>query len=512
MTDETVRSPTSASSQGEQTLTKRAFVGFLWIFSGAGVQAILKVLVMVVLARVLTPVDFGIVGAAMVVVSFAEIFSKIGVAPALVQLPDLTQEHIRTGFTLTVMFGLVAGVLIYLMAPMIAGLFRMPTLQPVIEVLALIMPIRSVSVVSEALVQRNMRFRAMATAIFVSYALGAALTSIVLALLGFGVWSLVIGQLVQATVLSAAFIYYARHSIKPMIQRRALGQLAHFGAGVTLARFGNYAAFNADYFVVGRWLGADALGAYTRAYQLLMQPTTLIGSVGDKVLYPALASVQDHPERMLRAYYRAISLVALAMFPLSAMLVVLGPEIIGLLLGKQWNAVILPFQILVASLAFRTAYKVTGTLMRAVGSVYLLAGWQWLYAFGVIIGAYVGKDYGLVGVAIGVSLAITASFWIGTEAARRACSISVLRVLDILVRYALVSIVIGIVLAGVKMTGLNHGWPPVVIILVCGSLGVILGCMGWLLVPRLFGEEGVWIRANVLSAGRRIVLKLRRSR
>jgi len=465
---------------------------------------------MATLARMLTPMDFGILGAAMVVVSLAEIFSKIGVAPALVQLPDLTEAHIRTGFTLTVLFGLIGGALIYILAPTMAGIFRMPELQPVVEVLALIMPLRSVSVVSEALVQRHMRFRAMASSILMGYVAGPALAAIVFAFLGYGVWSLVIGQLVQAFVLSAALIAFARHSIKPMLNGNAVRHLAHFGTGVTLARFGNYIAFNADNFIVGRFLGADALGFYSRAYQILMQPTALVGSVGDKVLYPALATVQGERKRMLRAYYRSMSLVALATFPLSAMLYVLGPEIIGLLLGNQWTSAVLPFQILVLSLAFRTAYKVTGTLMRAVGSVYLLAVWQWMYAIGVIVGAWIGQFYGLFGVAIGVSAAITASFWTGVILARISCSVSLMRVAGIFARYGAASIAVGALLAYAKSTALDYDWSPIPTIIACGMLGGLVWAVGWLLIPRLFGEEGVWIRSNILAGGRTALLSLRR--
>jgi O-antigen/teichoic acid export membrane protein len=162
--------------------------------------------------------------------------------------------------------------------------------------------------------------------------------------------------------------------------------------------------------VVTSVLGPTSLAVYTRAYQLLVQPANLIGSVADRVLFPSMSRLQDDPARLARAYLRASSLVALLTMPAGVLLFVLAPEVVGLLLGAGWSAVVLPLQVFAVVLVPRTAYKISGSLTRATGAVLGGAWRQWLYAGEVALGCLVGSRWGIPGVAIGASVAIVAHF------------------------------------------------------------------------------------------------------
>ena len=119
-----------------------------------------------------------------------------------------------------------------------------------------------------------------------------------------------------------------------------------------------------DYLVVGRWLGSSSLGLYTRARKLMGAPASLLGGMLDDVLFPAMARVQDDLPRLGLAYRRGVSLVALTMLPLSALLMVLAPEVIAVALGPQWLGAVVPFQILAVGLLLRTSYKMSDSLAR----------------------------------------------------------------------------------------------------------------------------------------------------
>jgi PST family polysaccharide transporter len=142
----------------------------------------------------------------------------------------------------------------------------------------------------------------------------------------------------------------------------------------------------------------------------MAMPASLIGQVLDDVLFPVLAQVQFDLDRVARAYRRCVAGVALITLPLSSVVVVLAPEIVHVLLGPNWNAAILPFQILAIGTLFRTSYKISDSLTRALGAVYQRLWPQWIYAGLVIGGAIIGQHWGIAGVAVAVLIAMVVKF------------------------------------------------------------------------------------------------------
>lgn len=497
--------PAMSAGQSKGGLEARSLAGFFWIFTGSGAMVVIRILVIAVLARILTPADFGIIGAATVVISLGEVFARIGVSPSIVQLRDLTEAHIRTGFTLSIMFGVTAGMITWLSAPLVASLFQIPDLASVVQALAFLFPIRSLSIVSEGLIQRQMRYKAMASMEFLSYLLGYAPFAILAALAGYGFWALACGQIIQTIVFATGMIAFARHPKKPLLNGAIAREIARFGFGATLARFGNYIAMNADYFVVGRWLGPAALGIYTRAFYFVAQPTSLIGAVADKVLFPAMASIQDKHERLNRAYAKAIGLIAMVSFPACAFLAAMGQEIVMILLGPKWGEAVIPFQILLLSLPFRTAYKLTSTLLRASGYVYTLALWQWIYAGSVVCGAFAGAPFGIIGVACGVSAAITLNFWVGLVFARAARRVSIVDIMAAIMRHIAVSMVLFVAVLGVHYAGAKYELLSILTVLSGAIVSVCIMLLVWLCAPRLLGEEGQWLFGKIDKSYRKML-------
>jgi O-antigen/teichoic acid export membrane protein len=391
-------------------LTHSTLRGLVWTFVGSGAQAALQLLVLLILARLLTPRDFGVVAAAMVVVGFSSIFSQLGVGPALVQRPVLETRHVRTAFSLALAFGLGLAGVIWLMAPALARFFRMDALGSVVRALSFVFVLQSGSLVAEALLQRDLRFRRLANIEVVAFVLGFGVVGVALAIGGFGVWALVGAQLGQTFAKTTILLAIQPHSKRPLMDRGAFSDLMAFGSGFTLARIGNYLAGQGDCLVVGRWLGAEALGLYGRSYQLMMLPATLLGQVLDRVLFPAMARIQHHPERLASAYTRGVALIALVVLPCSVSAFILAPELISCLLGPQWHEITIPFQIFALGMLFRTSYKMSDSISRATGAVYRRAWRQGVYALLVIGGAYLGQQWGIAGVAGGVLAAIAVNF------------------------------------------------------------------------------------------------------
>ncbi|PJI92674.1 PST family polysaccharide transporter [Yoonia maricola] len=489
-------------------LTGSTIGHFLWMFGGGGAESILKIVVLLVLARLLMPVEFGLVGAALTVVALAEVAGRIGVAPSIIQAKILTRDHIATGMTTTLMMGVLMAALVFGLSELIARLYRMPDLTPFIQTFALLFIIKGAGMVSEALMQRALRFREIALMRVFSYLFGYAAVAVTLSVLGFGAWSLVLGQLVQQTLITCFYLYSARDDLAIGFRWSSFTSMIEFGFGITLTQIGNYLAQNADYFIIGRWLGPEALGYYSRAYLLLRQGAQLVGKMGDQVLFPTLASIQDDKPRLQRALNRALSLVAMTQIPLTALLVVAAPEIILVLMGPQWGPAILPFQILVAVLFFRTAYQFVGAILRAAGRVYIAALWQWSYAAMVVVGSYLGQPLGLWGVAVGVSVATVICHLMGLLLVRHFIGLGTGASFSRMLHYSVLGMMIGAALFAAKawLLSVGVGGALLLVTLVAGFVATYAGF--FFATPRIFGEEGTVLSEQVVK---RLFKRSRRS-
>ncbi|MEM8617423.1 MAG: lipopolysaccharide biosynthesis protein [Pseudomonadota bacterium] len=441
----------------KEGLTGRTLKNLMWMFAGGSTEAVLKIALVLILARLLTPAEFGVVSAALTVVALAQITGQIGIAPSIIQVKTLTPDHIKTGFLTTLIMGVLLACAFYLLSEPIARLYQMPEVQPLIEVFALLFVIKGAGLVSEALLYRSMMFREVAMLSVLSYIFGYAAVAVTLAVMGYGAWALVWGQLIQALFLTIGYLALARDQIGLGFKWQTFTGMLHFGFGFSLTKLGNYVSQNADFFVVGRMLGAEALGLYSRAYVLLEKPSTLIGQMGDKVLFPTLATIQDDRKRLERALNRALALVAMLQVPLTAFLLVSAPEIIVALLGPQWGAATIPFQILVCVLFFRTAYKFINAILRASGRVYIAAAWQWTYAMAVVTGAFLGVQAGLPGVALGVGVAIVFCYFLGLFVVHRVIGVNTSASLGRLVIYSIVGIALAAFMAGLRYMLLPPG-------------------------------------------------------
>lgn len=476
----------------EKSLTHRTVSGFLWSAGGNAAQVVLRMLVLAVLARLIDPASFGIVTAALIAISLLEVTGQVGTSQAVIQRLELDRRDIHTAMSFTVVTSLLMGGLLYLLAPEIAALFGMEGVAPAVQLLALAFPIRGFSVVSEALLQRWMQFRRLAAITLVSYVFGYALVALTLAYMGWGVFALIYGQIAQTIILSLCHIFFTRHVFGLGFDWKILRGMLVFSGGVSLSRFANFFAMNADNFIVGRMLGAEALGFYSRAFNFMMMPVGLLGHVLDMVLYPAMSSIQTEEEKLRRAHLLIVGLIALTVLPVSAIMVVLGPEMILIVLGSNWTEAILPFQILSSCLLFRIGFKANTILARAKGAVYRTAWRQSLFAVLVVVGAWIGHFWGIVGVAVGAGIAFGGQFLMMLEFG---CQITGTRRRDVIathIRHLISSFALAAVTLGVSSVLRSFDMPHIVTLLLGGGFASVSFLTVYLLRPHWFGIEGAW--------------------
>jgi PST family polysaccharide transporter len=444
----------------------------------------------VVLARLLPPEDFGLMGLAMVAVGFGNIFVKLGLGQALVQRQALTSRHVRVAFTTSVLMGGAFCALTYAAAPLIAQFFRDTHIVPILRVLSVMYVLAGLFVVSKSLLQRELSFQVLFYVECASAVLFYGGVGITMALLGFGVWSLVYAVLARRVAELILGYGFVRHPVRPLLSLKELRELASFGVGQSLARVTNYFAVKGDYFVVGRLLGPGPLGFYTRAYKLMKLPTSKFVTGLGSVLFPAASKIQHDTERFRRAYLYTFSVMSFVVLPATAALVSLAPELIVGIYGRKWMGSIVPLQILSAFGFFRATYNGAANFVRAKGWVYRVFLSQVVYGGCVLGGTWVAAaHFGLEGAAGAVGGSIFVMWSLMIYFGNRAAEASLRQLLSTVFPGTILSLpLVGACLASKWALG-PLGVRPLGVVLVAGLLGLAgMSAALWYLPQWFFGH------------------------
>jgi teichuronic acid exporter len=286
--------------------------------------------------RILNPADYGLMGMASVLIGFATLFNELGVMPALIQSTHLNDQLIRQllGFVITstiLMFWVL-----FLAAPALSAFFDEPRLTPVTRVLALTMVIGGISAVPNALLERDLRFRGISLVEFLSMLLGS-LTTLVLAIQGFGVWSLVISNIVSTLIKTIGTLIVSRFRLSPVFALKGLRSMFVFGANITGARVLWYVNSSADVALIGKLLGEQALGVYSVAFQLATLPVSKVFGILNRVAFPAYARLQ-HDRRQTTDYF--VTSVRLSWFvfcPVLWGMSSVSHEFVEVFMGRNWE-------------------------------------------------------------------------------------------------------------------------------------------------------------------------------
>lgn len=405
--------------------------GLGWMSLSSMLQAGLKLAVLAVLSRLLPPSDFGLVGIALIFTSCAERVGQVGVGPAMIQRLELRPDEIWSGYILSLLSGLLIAGALWVIAPYVALFFGHSVVENLVQVLALGFILDGVAVVPDTLLQRTLRFRELTVVENGAYALGIAGVGVSAAVLGAGVWALVAGQLGMKVARLFLLLRFERLPRPMKFNFTAARELLQAGFGFSLGRVLNFASLQGDNFVVGRVLGAELLGVYTRAYQLMALPAVYIGQVLERVLFPALAQKQGDRGVLVRAYCSALEVISVVALPTSVALWGMAPEVVHVLFGAQWVESAAVVSVLAFGVFFRTAYKCSDTLVRSQGAVYQYAACQALYAITVVGGALIGSMWiGVLGVAVAVVIAVGFNYLLLTWCAARLLALPARRLLQ----------------------------------------------------------------------------------
>jgi len=395
-----------ASPDGS-TMTAQAVAGLRWSSLGYAALLLANVVYTVTMSRLLDPVAFGLMALAQIVVLFVQFFVRMGLASALVQKPELSKEDVRAASTAGVAVGVALYAVLWALAPVISDLFRAPALTPVLRLLGVTFLIEGMSMVGLGLLRRQLRFRELSIITFATYVLGYVVVGISLALLGAGVWSLVVGALVSSGSQMVWQYALLRHPVRPVLQWKPYQYVCGYGMRLSGAHVLDYVGSNLDTFTVGRFASTAVVGQYSRGYYLAVQPLRVyLAQTLTNVLFSHLSRIQEDRVRLRRAYLSMLMLSGVVVFPVCAGMAVAAREFVRVVLGPQWGlaATIVPWFALAAgcsvisalsqmvaearadlnrSIAVQAAYVVALGALLLVAVEYRSHG-VWVYAAAVV--------------------------------------------------------------------------------------------------------------------------------
>ncbi|WP_099039547.1 lipopolysaccharide biosynthesis protein [Mycobacterium neglectum] len=343
----------------------------LWNYLVFGLSKSSALITTVIVARLLDPADFGLFALALLIINFFDYLKDLGVGAALVQSPGSWKRFAPTGLTLVIVTGLLAGAGLAIAAPLPASMLNQPELTNMVRVLAIAVTISAFGVLPAALLRRRLDFKSRLWPEFIAAVIKAALT-ITLAANGFGVWSLVYGQLVGTVALTALYWWVARTPVVCGFDRHEARQLLGYGlsvTGVTLLAFG---IANVDYAVVGIRLGDTALGLYTLAFRIPDLLVLNLCIVISEVLFSSLSRLQRDRRRVGEHYLQVVTIVVPLTAPICVALAAAAPAVIGTLYGPAYADAAPVLAVLAMYGLVHSASYHAGDVFKAIGRPGLL--------------------------------------------------------------------------------------------------------------------------------------------
>lgn len=388
-----------------QNLKKQAIIGVKWTSLSIGIRSVLQLIQLVVLARFLSADDFGLVAIVMVVIGFSQLFMDMGISNAIIHKQEITNIQLSSLYWLNIFSGIGLTVIVFLISPIIARFYNNEGVIPLLQLLSFSFVINAVGNQYRVLLRKELKFNILAK-IEVIADVGAFICAIILAIEGFGAYSLVFATLTTAIIsnLMLVFIGFKTHKPQFTYQHHEIISFLNFGlyqmGQTSIVYFNN----KFDVILIGKLLGTEALGIYSLIKQLVMRPSQVINPVITGVTFPIMAKVQNDLPQLKSIYLKIINYLSSINFPIYILMVVLASLLVTLLLGEKWINAIELFQMLSVYALVRSTTSPAGSLLLSRGRADIGFWWSIGEFMLMPLIIYIFSHWGLLGIAFGLFL------------------------------------------------------------------------------------------------------------
>ena len=319
-----------------ESLKNKTFKGFIWSalqkFSVQGVQFV----VMLIIAKILGPRAFGLVGMLAIFISISETFINSGFSQALIRKQDRTDTDNCTVFYFNIVVAVVMYFILFLIAPSVSVFYHEPELTKLLRVIGLVVIIHSFAVVQRSIYTAAIDFKTLAKISF-TCALVSGAVGLYMAYSGFGVWTLVGQQLTRAACSAILLWWYSSWRPKLIYSWQSFRSLFAFGSNMLLSGLLNTLYGNIYQITIGKLFSAQSLGFFTQAKTIASLPSSNLNDIVGSVTYPVLSSIQNEDERLAVNYRKLLRVSAFVVFPLMCGLAAVSTPLIDVFLGDQWH-------------------------------------------------------------------------------------------------------------------------------------------------------------------------------
>lgn len=327
------------------TLKQKTVSGLLWSSVDTFVGHGLNFIVGIILARILSPREFGLIGMIAVFIAVSESFINSGFSSALIRKKDCTNTDFSTVFYFNLAAGILFFLLLFFTAPLIAGFFDEPQLKPIVQVLGVVLIIDSFTLIQRTILTKQIDFKLQAR-ISIIASLGSGVIAIVMAYNGFGVWSLVAQRTVKQGLNSVFLWLWNRWRPLWVFSIQSFRELFGFGSKLLVSGLIDTLYQNIYYLIIGKLFSAQELGYYTRANEFKNIPSQYLTGIIGRVAYPVLASIQDDKKRLKSNYQKLIRSTMFITFILMLGMAAVAEPMIITLIGEKWRPSIVYLQML----------------------------------------------------------------------------------------------------------------------------------------------------------------------
>jgi len=434
----------------------------------------------VVLARLLTPQDYGLVAMVTAITGFVAMFKDMGLSMATIQKAEINHSQVSTLFWINVAVSIMLALILAVLAPIISWFYSEPRLTYITLVLAGTFIFSGLTVQHQALLRRQMRFLVLAAIEVGSLAIGIV-TGITMAWYSAGCWALV--GYFAATALSNAVLVWLFCEWRPSLPVRQAGvrSMVAFGGHLTGFNIVGYFARNFDHILLGRFYGASMLGLYSRAYSIMMLPISQVREPLHAVAIPALSHIQNEPIRYRRYYIKLVTLLAFITMPLMVFLFVCADEVIGLLLGSKWSGAINIFKILCITAFIQPVATTWGLVLVSLGQSKRYFALGTVYSIIIVISFIIGLPWGAIGIAVAYMIVnyvlLIPTLWY----CFRRTSISVTDFFSAISRPVVASFCMGGAMFPTCLLLTNQ--PNIVVVGACFAVGLLAYLLALVLIP-----------------------------
>ena len=324
---------------------------------------LVSLIVSAILARLISPSDFGVVSIATVFISFLTLFSTMGIFPAVIQ-KELTKNEIDVIFTFSLLVGLILSICLFFTADVISKFYKEEQLSLICKILSLNLFLASLNLVPSALMAKHKRFKEIAIRTF-SLQLISGMLSVFVAYKNGGVFALLISPILTMVGCVLYNLYCYPCHIKVTLDFSPIKKIASYSIFQFLFDLTNFFSRNLDKMIIGRYINMSSLGYYDKSYRLMLLPMTYISSVINPVMQPVLSSLQDELHELSEKYIKIIKSIAYLSFPISVFLFFSAYELINIVYGDRWNAAIPVFKVLSLSLPLQMILTTTGGIYQS---------------------------------------------------------------------------------------------------------------------------------------------------